>query len=414
MRRLKWMAALAVLTALLPGLASQAGGQVQLPTGRPAGTGGVPRLDWAKPIVCVQDEHGQRLRLQCDLDAPGGPVCLVAPDERADGGPLQRVQPCQIQGQGSFGELLDAKTRKLVQAVAESPPGWHRDAHGRVFQVTFDLQQRFWLGAAWEPAMEPTESRWEPGRGRFDMGFVASWLNTRRRTRHTLRLVEGEVALADLSARAQLFAYDSSHLSNTPKLRITTFFGEPARHDIYMDTGFGLRVLGIRARPHRLDDVIDLELAELHSAWDIIQSKDLYNHLRLQLGVEAGSMWSELGAGNEDLYLAPVVALVGRLGVDDEGFHNLNLDVHATMPWWLSGANEGKTSRRGGAGLSYEVILLAVNDQPLTLVLSAQADYRDDLGPKAERWDATAVAGLRLSFWAPARVIEKLDVQVRE
>ncbi|MBM4319410.1 MAG: hypothetical protein FJ125_05465 [Deltaproteobacteria bacterium] len=413
----RWMVLLAVLPASLPTIipapaAAQDAG-LALTELRPSGTGGTPRLAWDKPVVCLQDEQGRRLRLQCNLEAPGGPTCLVAPDERSDGGPLQRVQPCQLQGQESYDKLLDPATRKLVQAVAEAPPGWHRDEQGRVFQVSFDLRKRFWLGAGWEPAIDPEQNRWEPGRVRFDMGFVASWLNPRRRTRHTLKLVEGELALGDLESRATLLAYDTNHLSITPKLRLTTFFGEPRRHDIYANIGFGLRLLQVRARSHRLADTLDLEIGEIHTAWDIFQSRDLSNHLRLELGASTGTMWSELGAGDEDLYVAPGAALVGLFGIDDDGFHNLSFAVHATVPWWMSGANEGKISRRGSASLSYELILLAVNDQPLTLLLSGRADYRDDLGPAAEPWEAALLVGLRLSFWAPAKVFEKLDVQVR-
>ena len=48
--------------------------------------------------------------------------------------------------------------------------------------------------------------------------------------------------------------------------------------------------------------------------------------------------------------------------------------------------------------------MLALNDQPLSLRLSAGAERRDDFPALGDRWALTAQAGLRFSLWAPPRV----------
>ena len=54
----------------------------------------LPRLTWDKPVVCAEDDRGNWVRMQCDENAPGGPKCLVAPNQREDGGELRRVKGC--------------------------------------------------------------------------------------------------------------------------------------------------------------------------------------------------------------------------------------------------------------------------------------------------------------------------------
>jgi len=46
--------------------------------------------------------------------------------------------------------------------------------------------------------------------------------------------------------------------------------------------------------------------------------------------------------------------------------------------------------------------VLAINDQPLSLMLSGEGGYRDDLVEEAAGWELRAGAGLRVNFWVPA------------
>src|SRR5690606_13749902 len=116
-----------------------------------------------------------------------------------------------------------------------------------VFQVTFDLLQRFHIGVGWEPQGKlGREDRGDEAildRVRLEMGLVASVPDRHERTRHHFRVLEGSIVLDDLTTRGLLFAYDWSHRARRPFLRTTDFFGEPERHDLYMDVGFGVEIL---------------------------------------------------------------------------------------------------------------------------------------------------------------------------
>ncbi len=360
------------------------------------------QLDWDKSSWCVQHE-GKPVRVQCDKGHPAR--CLIAPDLQKDGQGLQRIQDCIGGQQALFDEMLRAGV-PMEDAIAESPPGWHRDEKGRVFQVTFDLLKRLYLGTAYQPAFQLDDSKADWGRVRFDLGMVASWLDIDERSRHELRALEGYVVLTDLEARALLFGYDMSHRNRRPLMRLTTFFGKPLRHDMFMDLGWGFSLLELQARPHHQKDLLVLEFGELRAHTIFWQSDDLYNYVRLSLSLGAEALFNL--ETDEDRYaLTPGAALQARFGLDRDGFHYLNAEMGWQMPIWLN-LPPGESNSRAGIKAGYEVIFLAINDQPLSLVVEAGLDYRDDLGPEAHRFDAQVMAGLRFSLWAPARLHEAL------
>ncbi|MBN2495217.1 MAG: hypothetical protein JXR96_11535 [Deltaproteobacteria bacterium] len=361
-----------------------------------------PHLDWDQPVWCVK-LGDKTLRVQCDQATRR---CLVAPDTQAGGQPLRRLQECTWGRQADFDQARDLGWT-MVDAVAEAPPGWYRDEKGRVFQVTFDLLKRFYLGAGWQPGFALAHEEADLARVRFDLGFEASWLSAGDRDRHAIRGLEGFVVIDDLEAQALLFAYDLSHASARPVLRLTTFFGQPRRHDLFMDIGWGMRLLDLHVHPHRAEGIIGLEFGELHAAWDIWQSADLYDHLRLEAGLAAEGMW-DVDSDEARYFLTPQSRLEARFCLDRKGFHHLRGDIRWAMPIRLDRAF-GQTRSRAGFRAGYELIFAAVNDQPLTFVVEAGLDYRDDLARiEADPWEVQIITGLRLSFWAPARLDEDL------
>jgi hypothetical protein len=58
--------------------------------------------------------------------------------------------------------------------------------------------------------------------------------------------------------------------------------------------------------------------------------------------------------------------------------------------------------------VAYERVLVAINDQPLSLRLSLSGLARDDLAGGARNVELGGTAGLRFSFWAPPRIFEPL------
>lgn len=386
------------------GLCAPAGAEEPTPIGTEP-----PMLAWDKMVWCIQTDDGQTLRVQCSSAEDGQPRCLEAPNEDHAGRELERIRPCN-RGYEDHYESLIRSGAKRVPAVAEAPPGWHRDGKGRVFQVTFDLRKRFYLGAGWLPAFgltDPTDPAVELGRARFDLGFEASWLEQGDRDRHTVRAIEGFVAMERLEVAGMLFAYDLSHASARPLLRITTFFGPPARHDMYLDLGWGLNMLDFHIDPHGAE-LADLSILELHAAWDLWQTADLRSHLRLETGAAVEGQWIGPGHDQSRYAISPGARLKLRLDLDQAGFHHFLAELGWSMPVWVSEAELGQTATRAGVEAAYEWILLAINDQPLSLRFEAACGFRDDLPADSQRWEATALAGLRFSFWVPARLNEQV------
>lgn len=373
-----------------------------------------PRLEWSETVWCVTDRHGRGFRVQ-ESKGPGGQrQLLVAPDQEASGRPLSRTSICQPRS-----EPLDAltpwsKTAPRVSAVAEAPPGWYRDDQGRVFQVAFDLRKRYYLGVGWAPVFESDTADQRLDRAFVDMGLEASWLNPEKRTRHTIRAVEGHATFDDLEAQGTLLSWEMVHASTTPLLRITTFFGTPRRYDTKMDMGFGARVLRVHHRPHRLEDRTDLEVGEAHVAWYPWHSDDLYDVFRLTLGGSGGIDYrGEVGWQDSEPWIGPRVGMEFLANLDRDGFHHVHAGAHAGIPVYVGGESEGTTGKRARAEAGYELIVLAVNDQPLSLHATGVLDWRNDLPDAAPELEASARAGLRFSFWAPAREHVRLEAPYR-
>ena len=83
------------------------------------------------------------------------------------------------------------------------------------------------------------------------------------------------------------------------------------------------------------------------------------------------------------------------------GFHNVRLEVSHELPrYFIPLERTGKLAQRLHARLLYEAIILAINDQPLTLKLAAGGEKRDDIPGIPDQWAFVMDAGLRFSLWA--------------
>jgi hypothetical protein len=347
--------------------------------------------------------------VQDDVLPDGKHRLLVAPDEEASGRPLSRTADCKRTQDAIAATGPYAAYAPRVSAIAEAPPGWYRDEQGRVFQVTFDLRRRFYLGAGWKPVFDPEGGGKQLDRAIVDMGLEASWLNRDARTRHTIRAVDGAATFDDLEAQGTLFSWEMVHASTTPLLRFTTFFGTPRRYDTKMDMGFGTRVLSVHHRPHQDADLTELEFGEAHVAWYPWHSDDLYDGFRITLGGNGGAtIRSGHGLQEGQYWLGPRAGMEIFANLDREGFHYLHGGAYAGVPVFIGGALEGTTGNRARAEAGYEVIVLAVNDQPISLHATGSLDWRDDVAGDAPKLEASAYTGLRFSFWAPAREHEPL------
>jgi hypothetical protein len=376
-----------------------------------------PRLDWHKPVRCLVDPRGEAVRVQCD---EAQRVCLVASNKAADGSELRRSRPCDVATGGNGYLALERSGARLVPAVAEAPPGFARADNGRAYQVQFDLLNRVYVGAAWTPTYQRPDPRlaappgFPLGRGRVEIGFEATVLSPRGRSRHDFRVLEGSATFSDLNVSGLVFAYDYQQDHRRPAFWVTTFVGKPHLYGVPIPLGWGFRVVRVEDRPPSFRKSLDFEIAETHLSWDPWQSRDLYGHLRFEAGADVGKHLQDRTAGFAagDWYVGPTGAVHSRFSLGQGGLHYLAADLDFGRPTVLVGDRAGKSMLRLQGTFAYEAVLLAINDQPFSVRLAAGAGTREDPASGARSVELGGTAGLRFSFWAPARAVESLpDVE---
>lgn len=381
-------------------------------------------LRWDRPVRCMLGPNDEPVRVQCE-GARGRERCLVAANRTRTGGELNRVGDCSASeaDSRSYAELV-ASGATMVPASAETPPGFERSEEGRAYQVKFDLRNRVYVGASWTPTFEredarlpssssPGESPFGLGRARVEAGIEVSALSPTGRSRHDLRILDGTAALRDLELRGVLVAYDYQHLHRRPGLWVTTFIGPPAVHELTPPLGWGFRILDVSDRPPAFRDRLDVELNELHLSWSPLQSADLYDRLRVEAGADFGGYWEHRTALGQGLdtgtpYVGLTSAVRSRVSLGEGGLHSIAMDLSYRRPTLLGGERSGAVINRFEANVAYEGVLLALNDQPLSLRLAGMGGARDDPAVGARSVEVGFSVGLRFSLWAPPRVFQPL------
>jgi hypothetical protein len=361
------------------------------------------QLSWDKPVLCLFDGKGQAIFAQCNdddsvcwfhrgcLGDQTGPSC-----ER-----LEEIQPCVSPPPGRDYNALVAKGTKFVPAIAETPPGWSRDEHGRLFQTEFDMHRRVWIGGGWEPSY--TEDRGERlGRATIEVGLRADVLSDDTRTRYRFEALTGEVSINPLSVRATAFRFDTSGESEKPLFRFTTFWPEPERHDLFPHLGGWLEVMRLEYRPRAMAGELQLRFISAGPTLDLWHSRDMSSLVRLR----TGAAFEDLNNHIEDrhfLALTPIGALETDLGLDDAGLHHLVIGTTYDLALvWQNGSEASPTvTHRFMNELAFETILFAINDQPISLRVGGEGGYRDDIPPPFAGWEIRGGVGLRVNFWAP-------------
>jgi len=378
------------------------------PVARAAAEAPPPALDPRAPILCMYDERGLPVRVQCDAPSHPGQCLVASACVPGTGGAgtcqwLERLRGCDqpADAEATLAQLVGDRTR--VSARADVIDGWWRDELGRVFQVEFDLNRRFWLGARWIATAHEGEVAALDGAG-FDSGFRVDVLHDDLATRTRFRFLESDVTLAPLTLYARLLAVDSSSDGDEPFLRVTTFVGEPRRHDVYLTAGYWTELLAVEHAPRGSVDDTFVRFTGAGITWDLWHDADMTSFVRLR----GGAALDEALRDGHDAALAvtAVAAFEAELGFDRGGFHRLTLSSVYEAPWFddpLTAGDDLERHTRWSNEIAYELVLVAIDDQPITLVAGVQGGFRDDLGDPAHNgWEVSASAGLRVSLWAPA------------
>ncbi|EYF04955.1 Hypothetical protein CAP_3766 [Chondromyces apiculatus DSM 436] len=380
-----------------------------------------PQLQMSKPIRCMRGPEGRPVRVQCEPEG-GGQRCLVAPATNAyTGEMLEGLGMCTSEEGPEAYAALAASGARLVPALADALPGYARSDTGRAFQVKFDLMNRLYIGASWVPTFQIRDRGTGPtfgpfARGSAEAGIHLSILSPHARARHELRILEGSATFDDLELNGVVFSYDYQHRHRRPAFWLSTFIGPPAVFPVAARTGWGFRIFSVNDRPPAFRNALDMEFGELHLSWHPWQSRDMYSFLRLEAGGDFGHYWQNRAEASEGLdtgqwYAGPTAAVRSRFSLGEGGLHMITTEMTYRRPTAMNGvhgAPSGAAINRLDALLAYEGVLLAINDQPLSVRLTAGGNTRNDLVEDLRSVELRLSAGLRMSFWAPPRVFEPM------
>jgi hypothetical protein len=366
---------------------------------------GAPVLRPDRTSRCFEREMGGRWRAQCDVATRR---CLVAPDAElsARGEPvagLDRVLPCTSPGWRESD--LVAQGYEMVPALAETPPGWQRDERQRIMQVNFDLNRRAWLGAGYGAGSFPWSDTGEATAGlRWDRPFRMA--NAAALAR--VRALETFVTLDGNQADFTVVGIDASRAYPSPLLRVTTFVGRPRRFDPPLFLGGWLEAVRIETLRTGTGWYDRTAIGAAALTLDLWRSRDLASFVRLR-----GGAGYEVADQLEGGAFTPHAALDADLALDRGGFHHLRFTAlgERLLP---SGSDEFQPKdplaprlperrRRATARMEYEVILLALNDQPISAVLDVRTQQRNDVPGLSTGWLVQGTASLRFNLWAPPR-----------
>lgn len=387
-----------------PLLAAVAAIGIGLPAISHADQGLLPQMSHDRPVICGRDTEGHVWRIQCDAASK---VCLYAAnDELASSGrrtkPLERARDCEIE-QDFDRKKMEADGFQLFQGRVDAPYGWMRDERGRIFQINFDLRKRMFFGAAYTPQKildNPLESK----RTSVDFGLLSfnKLSDGQTPTMHRIRLVQGEVHVEPFSAEVTIAHWDVSRRFINPLLRITTFAGTPQRHDLHLNLGLWTEAGGLEIHPSAGGHSTIWKHATAQGTLDLWQSEDLNSFARIRTGVGLEGQHTD-GTGYRSA-IVPSSAFEIDAQLDDDGFHNIKFEfTHEAPRYFVKFQNGQHFANRLKAKLTYEAVILAINDQPLSFKLAAGGEKRDDIFGVPNQWAFVADAGLRFSLWAPPR-----------
>jgi len=363
-----------------------------------------PSLRYDQPVVCTRLPPTKEIpsgdyRMQCD---PVTKRCLIAPNHELDPDGMETDRPLL---RASFCERYEvsAATRaredyRFVPAIAEAPPGWYRDEQGRVMQFNFDLHRRIWLGGAWAPLFGGGAGTRD--RIRVDFGIQTEFPGGAEDTRlHRFTFLDTELYLGEPGLDVTLLRYDFNVERRVPLFRVTTFFGKPRRLDLGLNLGAWIEALHQESIERQDVELSLLTWGAVHGTLDVWHSKDLVSYVRFRVGPSI-----ERDRTHGFTTLVPTVAFEGDITLDTDGFHHLLFSVEGEKVL-LGDEVTGRPLRpeRIKAKVGYELILLAINDQPVSAVVDGRAGWRNDLPNVDAAWEWSANAGLRVSLWAPAR-----------
>ena len=376
-----------------------------------------PELSWDEKIACVESARQiMILHMQCDHDIK---QCLVAElyvPKRQGEDASQWVPSTRLADRSGYCdavlkledmELLESQGYTFEAALLETPYGYTRDARGRVFQTQFDLRSRAILGVYYTGIAQNAQ-RYQNG---LTLETRSTYEHYSRSTgkRHRYRFLEGRLALSSMRVNATAFEYERGRSSKSPLFYITEFFGEPGRHDIYMNIGYGFSAIRYEYRDvgraleipsiNENGDVLDTQsfLDILHTwlQWELFQGLGLEDYFAIQVGGGVGSRQRDPNV----YYVYPEVGFKAKWLASPRGLFELSTEGRARM---ILESDTDTTGYMANAKASAEWIFISISDQPISLYAEPEFNYLSYKGGTDPLAEVRFQAGLRFSLFTPA------------
>jgi len=171
---------------------------------------------------------------------------------------------------------------------------------------------------------------------------------------------------------------------------------------LHLDLGLWSEAGGLEIRRTPADNSTLWKHAAAQITLDLWQSPNLDSFARVRTGLGLEGQHTDVTGYRSALTAASAFELDWVL--DPAGLNNLKLELVHEMPRYFEPLSaEGLLRQRLRARMQYERVVLAINDQPLTLKLAAGGEKRNDLLGVPDQWAFVMDAGLRFSLWAPPR-----------
>ncbi|MBN1772077.1 MAG: hypothetical protein JXB32_12485 [Deltaproteobacteria bacterium] len=290
--------------------------------------------------------------------------------------------------------------------VATSRESWTTDADGRRFRVAFDPGSRWLLGGGYATGTSAGDGWAGPAAGQVETALLIRHVVDQPEEESAWKLyhevLSGRVWLGDLGTlpvpRLDATLYRAAFLRWQRDGFITLPTSPPRRLQFPLNIGLDVTVGRFETLPPATGLAARLELLRSHFLLDAWRSRrlGLYAQFGLGLGYDlwlTGAFGESGDLGVEHL-VSPGSDLVAAVRWEtDDGRHAVETRGSCGA-WWSSERGWGA---RAETAARYELIWLALNDQPLSAYAEAAYRYESLLDPAAAH-EFRATVGLRLGI----------------
>ncbi|MCA9620678.1 MAG: hypothetical protein KC731_16760 [Myxococcales bacterium] len=271
------------------------------------------------------------------------------------------------------------------------------DPDGRRYRVDFDPAARVWLGSGYAPRAA-TSIRDEPARGYVELGLAyrhrwsfpeegVAW-----KLEHDLlptRLLFGPPALAWSST-----LYRGRFVRWSRDGRI--FIPPDSRVPFPLDVGFETELGHVDYRELTPGFAIDLEAVRSEIVLGLLRRESLRSWVRVGVGPSYGLRL--VGIDDDPLAIGHRIA---PFSAGSFAAHHESADGHHAVEAGVRGSYALRVDHgwafEARAHVSYELVLIAINDLPASSYIDASYTFRGDPPTDLGRHEVVASAGLRFS-----------------